>query len=95
MIISGKVSVGGYSVSGGINDSQNISGNVDKAENIYVKEIEFNNRYEFPSIGKENMIYVARDENALYIFDTTQNIYHCIGRDYNEIGSIQCQLKED
>lgn len=95
MIISGKVSVGGYSVSGGINDSQNISGNVDKAENIYVKEIEFNNRYEFPSIGKENIIYVARDENALYIFDTTQNIYHCIGRDYNEIGSIQCQLKED
>lgn len=95
MIISGKVSVGGYSVSGSISDSQNISGNVDKAENIYVKEVEFNNRYEFPSIGKENMIYVARDENALYIFDTTQNIYHCIGRDYNEIGSIQCQLKED
>ena len=95
MIISGKVSAGGYSVSGGISDSQNIGGNVDKAENIYVKEIEFNNRYEFPSIGKENMIYVARDENALYIFDTTQNIYHCIGRDYNEIGSIQCQLKED
>ena len=95
MIISGKVSVGGYSVSGGINNSQDVSGNVDKAENIYVKEIEFNNRYEFPSIGKENMIYVAKDENALYIFDTTQNIYHCIGRDYNEIGSIQCQLKED
>lgn len=95
MIISGKVSVGGYSVSSGISDSQNISGNVDKAENIYVKEIEFKNRYEFPSIGKENMIYVAKDENALYIFDTTQNIYHCIGRDYNEIGSIQCKLKED
>ena len=95
MIISGKVSVGSNSVSGSVNSSQDISGNVDKAENIYVKEIEFNNRYEFPSIGKENMIYVARDENALYIFDTTQNIYHCIGRDYNEIGSIQCQLKED
>ena len=95
MIISGKVSVGGNSVSGGVNGSRDVSGNVDKAENIYVKEIEFNNRYEFPSIGKENIIYVARDENALYIFDTTQNIYHCIGRDYNEIGSIQCQLKED
>ena len=46
MIISGKVSVGGNS----------IIGNVDKAENIYVKEIEFNNRYEFPSIGKENIM---------------------------------------
>ena len=85
MVISGKVSVGGNS----------IIGNVDKAENIYVKEIEFNNRYEFPSIGKENMIYIAKDEKALYIFDTTQNIYQCIGRDYNEIDSIQCQLKEE
>ena len=95
MIISGKVSVGGNSVFGSVNSSQDISGNVDKAENIYVKEIEFNNRREFPNLGKENMVYVAKDENALYIFDTTQNIYHCIGRDYNEIGSIQCQLKED
>lgn len=95
MIISGKVSVAGNSVSGSVNSSQDINGNVSKAENIYVKEIEFNNRREFPNLGKENMVYVANDENALYIFDTTQNIYHCIGRDYNEIDSIQCQLKED
>ena len=89
MIISGKVSVGGYSVSGSISDSQNISGNVDKAENIYVKEIEFNNRYEFPSIGKENMIYVARDENRAYRFDEESLTYYCIGSDYNEIEVIQ------
>ncbi len=89
MIISGKVSVGGYSVSGGISDSQNISGNVDKAENIYIKEIEFNNRYEFPSIGKENMIYVARDENKTYRFDEESLTYYCIGSDYNEIEVIQ------
>lgn len=89
MIISGKVSAGGYSVSGGISDSQNISGNVDKAENIYVKEIEFNNRYEFPSIGKENMIYVARDENKTYRFDEESLTYYCIGSDYNEIEVIQ------
>ena len=89
MIISGKVSVGGYSVSGGISDSQNISGNVDKAENIYVKEIEFNNRYEFPSIGKENMIYVAKDENKTYRFNEDSLTYYCIGSDYNEIEVIQ------
>ena len=89
MIISGKVSVGGYSVSGGISDSQNISGNVDKAENIYVKEIEFNNRYEFPSIGKENMIYIAKDENRAYRFDEKSLTYYCIGSDYNEIEVIQ------
>lgn len=92
MIISGKVSVGGYSVSGGISDSQNISGNVDKAENIYVKEIEFNNRYEFPSIGKENMIYVARDEHKMYIFNTATLAYEVVGSNYNEIEIIQGTL---
>lgn len=92
MIISGKVSAGGYSVSGGINNSQNISGNVDKAENIYVKEIEFNNRYEFPSIGKENMIYVARDEHKMYIFNTATLAYEVVGSNYNEIEIIQGTL---
>lgn len=92
MIISGKVSAGGYSVSGGINNSQDISGNVDKAENIYVKEIEFNNRYEFPSIGKENMIYVARDEHKMYIFNTATLAYEVVGSNYNEIEIIQGTL---
>ena len=92
MIISGKVSVGGYSVSGSVNSSQDISGNVDKAENIYVKEIEFNNRYEFPSIGKENMIYVARDEHKMYIFNTATLAYEVVGSNYNEIEIIQGTL---
>lgn len=92
MIISGKVSAGGYSVSGGISDSQNISGNVDKAENIYVKEIEFNNRYEFPSIGKENMVYVAKDEHKIYIFNTATLAYEVVGSNYNEIEIIQGTL---
>ena len=92
MIISGKVSAGGYLVSGGINNSQDISGNVDKAENIYVKEIEFNNRYEFPSIGKENMIYVARDEHKMYIFNTETLAYDVVGSNYNEIEIIQGTL---
>ena len=92
MIISGKVSVGGYSVSGGISDSQNISGNVDKAENIYVKEIEFNNRREFPNIGKENMVYVAKDENKMYIFNPSTLVYEVVGSNYNEIEIIQGTL---
>ena len=95
MVINGKVSAGGKRVLGNVGSNGNINGNVEKAENIYVRETEFNNRYEFPSIGKDNMIYVAKDEKASYIFDTVQNVYHCIGRDYNEIGSIQCQLKEE
>lgn len=82
MIINGKVSVGGKS----------IIGNVNKAENIYVKEIEFNNRYEFPSIGKENMIYVARDEHKMYIFNTATLAYEVVGSNYNEIEIIQGTL---
>lgn len=82
MIISGKVSVGGNS----------IIGNVDKAENIYVKEIEFKNRYEFPSIGKENIIYVAKDEHKMYIFNTATLAYEVVGSNYNEIEIIQGTL---
>lgn len=95
MVVNGRVSAYSKRISGNIGNNGAVNGDVQKAENIYVKETEFNNRYEFPSIGKDNIIYVAKDEKASYIFDTTQNIYHCIGRDYNEIGSIQCQLKEE
>lgn len=95
MTISGKVSVGSNSVSGSVNGGQDIGGNVDKAQSVYVKELYFASRFYFPSIGEDDKLYIATDEKALYIFDTTQNIYYCVGRDYNEIGSIQCQLKED
>ena len=94
MVINGSVSSVGKRISGVINSNSYVEGGVEKAENIYVREIEFENRYNFPNIGKPNMIYIATDENASYIFDTTQNVYHCIGRDYNEISAIQCQLKE-
>ena len=95
MVISGNVSSIGKRISGVINSNSYVGGSVEKAENIYVKELYFENRYNFPNIGKPNMIYIATDENASYIFDTTQNVYHCIGRDYNEISAIQCQLKEE
>ena len=95
MVVNGRVSAYSKRISGNIGNNGAVNGDIQKAENIYVKETEFNNRYEFPSIGKDNIIYIATDEKASYIFDTTQNIYHCIGRDYNEIGSIQCQLKEE
>lgn len=94
MVVNGSVSSVGKRILGSINNLISVEGCVEKAENIYVKETEFNNRYEFPSIGKPNIIYIATDEKASYIFDTAQNVYHCIGRDYNEINTIQCQLKE-
>ena len=95
MVVNGKVSSVGKRISGSINNLISVEGCIERAENIYVKELYFENRYNFPNIGKPNMIYIATDENASYIFDTAQNVYHCIGRDYNEISTIQCQLKEE
>lgn len=95
MVVNGKVSSVGKRISGSINNLISVEGCIERAENIYVKELYFENRYNFPNIGKPNMIYIATDENASYIFDTTQNVYHCIGRDYNEISAIKCQLKEE
>lgn len=82
MIISGKVSAGGSRISGGVK----------QAENIYVKEIEFNNRREFPNIGKQNMVYIAKDENKMYIFNPSTLVYEVVGSNYNEIEIIQGTL---
>ena len=89
MVVNGKVSMVSKCVSGSIGDNGTVIGNVEKAENIYVKETEFNNRYEFPSIGKDNIIYVAKDENKTYRFNEDSLTYYCIGSDYNEIEVIQ------
>lgn len=89
MVVNGKVSVASKCVSGNIGDNGTVIGNVEKAENIYVREIEFSNRYEFPSIGKNNIVYVAKDEHKQYIFNPLTNNYEVIGSDYNEIEIIQ------
>lgn len=90
-MIKGIVS-SGAKISGKIGGLGSVSGQIGKAQSVSVKELEFANRFEFPSIGKDNMIYVAVDEYAAYIFDSVQNEYHCIGRDYGEIGSSLCNI---
>ena len=92
VVINGKVSAVGKRVSGNVGNNGTVDGGVDKADNIYVKEVTFNNRFEFPSIGKENMIYVAVDEHKSYIFNPTTLNYEVIGADYSEIEIIQGTL---
>lgn len=89
MVVNGRVSAYSKRISGNIGNNGAVNGDVQKAENIYVKETEFNNRYEFPSIGKDNIIYVAKDENKTYRFNEDSLTYYCIGSDYNEIEVIQ------
>ena len=69
-----------------------VSGAVSKAKSVIVKELTFNSRFEFPSIGKKDMLYIATDENKLYFFNEDSLTYYCIGSDYNEIKTIKCGL---
>ena len=93
-MIKGNISAGAK-ISGNISGSSFVGGKTGKANSVFVKEVEFKNRYEFPNIGEKNLIYVAVDEHAAYIFDDEQNVYNCIGRDYMEIGAIRCGLREE
>ena len=90
-MIKGIVS-SGAKISGKIGGLGSVSGQIGKAQGVSVKELEFANKSEFPSIGKENMVYVAVDEHAAYIFDSVQNEYHCIGRDYRASDSSICKI---
>ena len=87
-MIKGRISAG-IRITGSINGGGAVKGLLDKAQSVYVRELEFKNRFEFPSIGRSDMLYIALDEHAAYIFDDEQNVYHCIGRDYREIEIIQ------
>lgn len=46
------------------------------------------NKYELPTVGDENKIYIAVEENSIYRWDDKDLLYYCIGRDYNEIEFI-------
>lgn len=92
MVINGKVSAVGKHISGNIGNNGTVVGNVEKADNIYVREVEFNNRYEFSVVGNPNIIYVAKDEHKMYMFNSTTLTYEVIGSDYNEIEIIQGKL---
>ena len=86
MLISGIVSASAK-ISGNVSGSGTIGGQIGKAQGV--RELVFKNRFEFPNIGKTDMLYIALDEKAVYIFDEELNVYHCVGRDYREIEIIQ------
>lgn len=76
-------------VKGSVKANGQILGGVQKTTSTIVKELTFNNRFEFPSIGRSDLMYVATDENRTYRFDEESLTYYCIGSDYNEIEVIQ------
>lgn len=85
--LSGDISVA--TMSGSLNTDTGMSGSLNMVERVYIKEVEFDNRFEFPSIGDDNMLYVAKDEHKIYIFNLLSNNYEVVGSDYTEINTIQ------
>ena len=43
-----------------------------------VRELEFKNHYEFPSMGDSNTLYIAVDEEMMYLWSTTYNCYRVV-----------------
>ena len=43
-----------------------------------VRELEFKNHYEFPSVGNPLMLYVAIDEDMIYYWSSKDNCYRTI-----------------
>ena len=77
--ISGKVYGGGT-----------VSGKVKVPEQVVAAELVFENRFEFPNVGRKDRLYIATDENAAYRFDVSQNIYIKL----NDYDAIQSKLME-
>lgn len=44
--------------------------------------------YEFPNIGQANVLYIDKEDNGLYRWDTVHRKYYCVGRDYTQIKVI-------
>ncbi len=53
----------------------------------------FANKADFPVVGDENKVYIARDENAVYRYNADDLCYYCVGRDYVEIEFINGGIK--
>nr|DAU94701.1 MAG TPA: hypothetical protein [Bacteriophage sp.] len=39
----------------------------------------------FPTVGTGDVIYLDKDDNAMYRFDEEKLRYYCVGRDWKEI----------
>lgn len=67
--ISGSiVSIGG--MGGSLRDTGRVSGIVGRANTVYVRELEFSARADFPAAGDSQNLYIATDEDSVYRWDS-------------------------
>ena len=86
--ISGRL-VPGAQITGDISGRGKIRGGIDKPENVYVRELTFDSRFNFPAVGDPAALYIATDENLIYRYDNENNCYVRVSNpDWQEIDII-------
>ena len=59
-------------------DNIKIEGNVISAIYEDVEQLRFANKADFPLMGKEDVLYIAKDEKAIYLWDASTSGYSII-----------------
>lgn len=72
-------------ISPSINSKRNIRADLRNPDKVYVKELFFSNRFEFPAIGDGDKLYIARDEHMSYYFDEDSMMYVAVGLQLEDI----------
>lgn len=85
--LKGEVS-GGASLSARLTSAQRLSAEISVGLLGVKSTYQFGTRYDFPTVGEKDALYIAADENAAYRWNEGDLHYYCIGRDYNEIKLI-------
>lgn len=76
------------SLTGNVTARGSLGGNVKAAQRVYVRELVFDNRFEFPSVGEADKLYIAKDENSIYRWDEDEMVYTALGLQAEDIKLI-------
>lgn len=76
------------SLTGSVVPRGSVGGNVKAAQRVYVRELVFDNRFEFPSVGEADKLYIAKDENSIYRWDEDEMVYTALGLQAEDIKLI-------
>lgn len=85
--IIGKIN-GSQSVAGKLSGDQQIGANLNVGMLAVKTVFQYETKFDFPTLGDANALYVAKSENAAYRWNDTDLHYYCVGRDYTEIELI-------
>lgn len=77
-MISGKVT-SSIPSSGSVSGKATVGGGLKAASTVFVCELRFDYKSQFPIVGDDNILYVATDENIFYRWDSVFAKYVKVG----------------